>query len=483
MNRFVTLVILACFLTIAAATTTRVKVAIVGAGAAGIGAGYHFHEKGMDDFVIVEARDRVGGRLHSVQFFNHTVDLGGAWFQGTNGSLLWELKQKYDLPCAYTDFVDMYTFYPNGSLIPDDVVNHYLTESDAMYSELEDVAAQMAEQVTPDKSLMGAIEDIGFLSSTMNETDYAVRNWMLWYYFGWAYGEQLEGVGLRAMMDEGDPKADFAAEDCLNLAGFQNLLIKMSEPFRQKIRLSSPVKLVDYSNDIIKITTANGDVIEAEKVIMAIPDHLLVEGSIEFTPALPTMFPLLASFSGRAQYMKVFLHFPTYFWEALGDREFFAYTHSTEGYFPSFQNLNLPKLLPGSNILVATITGDEGKRLANLTDAQIQAEIMVVLRAMFPGAPEPDGFLRNSWWEDPYSMSVWAGTNINAYPSLRRAFLVPVQEKVYFAGEWAADKYNGYVHGAMYTGIEQAKAINDCFQTSTSLSSASMLTPLLSLFF
>jgi hypothetical protein len=43
--------------------------------------------------------------------------------------------------------------------------------------------------------------------------------------------------------------------------------------------------------------------------------------------------------------MKVFLHFPTYFWEALGDREFFAYTHSTEGYFPSFQNLNLPKVL------------------------------------------------------------------------------------------------------------------------------------------
>jgi hypothetical protein len=63
-----------------------------------------------------------------------------------------------------------------------------------MYSELEDVAAQMAEQVTPDRSLMGAIEEIGFLSSTMNETDYAVRNWMLWYYFGWAYGEQLEYV-------------------------------------------------------------------------------------------------------------------------------------------------------------------------------------------------------------------------------------------------------------------------------------------------
>jgi hypothetical protein len=70
------------------------------------------------------------------------------------------------------------------------------------------------------------------------------------------------------MMNEIDPKSDFAAEDCLNLAGFQNLLIKMAEPFLQKIRLSSPVKSVDYSKDIIKITTSNGDIIEAEKVVM-----------------------------------------------------------------------------------------------------------------------------------------------------------------------------------------------------------------------
>jgi len=375
----------------------------------------------------------------------------------------------------------MYTFYPNGSLIPDAVVNDYLAASDSMYSELEGVAAQMADKVEPDRSLMEVIKEIGFLNDSMPATEHAVRNWMLWYYFGWAYGEQLEGVGLRAMMDEIDPKSDFAAEDCLNLAGFQNLLIKMAEPFLQKIRLSSPVKSVDYSKDIIKITTSNGDIIEAEKVVMAIPDHLLVKGTIEFTPVLPTMFPLLASFSGRAQYMKVFLHFPSYFWQDFGDREFIAYTHPTEGYFPSFQNLNLPKLLPGSNILVATITGDEGKRLANLTDTEIQDEVMTVLRTIFPEAPNPDGFLRNTWWEDPYSMSVWAGTNINAYPSLRRAFLVPVQEKVYFAGEWAADKYNGYVHGAMYTGMEQAKAINDCFQTLRSSASFIAFSPVLSL--
>jgi polyamine oxidase len=54
------------------------------------------------------------------------------------------------------------------------------------------------------------------------------------------------------------------------------------------------------------------------------------------------------------------------------------------------------QLLPGSNILVATITGDEGKRLANLTDAEIQDEVMTVLRTIFPEAPNPDGKARSS---------------------------------------------------------------------------------------
>jgi hypothetical protein len=116
----------------------------------------------------------------------------------------------------------MYTFYPNGSLIPDvrtrfsvhrsllllvpptsllplvliastqAVVNDYLAASDSMYSELEGVAAQMADRVEPDRSLLEVIKEIGFLNDSMPETEHAVRNWMLWYYFGWAYGEQLE---------------------------------------------------------------------------------------------------------------------------------------------------------------------------------------------------------------------------------------------------------------------------------------------------
>lgn len=81
------------------------------------------------------------------------------------------------------------------------------------------------------------------------------------------------------MLDEWGPKSDFKDQDCLNLDGFQNLLIKMSEPFKDKIKLSSPVTHVDYTGDIIKITTEQGDVIEAEKVIMYVPPKLWSDGT------------------------------------------------------------------------------------------------------------------------------------------------------------------------------------------------------------
>lgn len=46
----------------------QVKVAIIGAGAAGLAAGCRLLEKGFKDFVILEASDRIGGRVHSIPY-------------------------------------------------------------------------------------------------------------------------------------------------------------------------------------------------------------------------------------------------------------------------------------------------------------------------------------------------------------------------------------------------------------------------------
>lgn len=54
------------------------------------------------------------------------------------------------------------------------------------------------------------------------------------------------------------------------------------------------------------------------------------------------------------------------------------------------------------------------------------------------------GILTNKWYQDSLSQSVWSGTTINSFPSVRLAYRMPIDEKVYFAGEWTADEFNGY---------------------------------------
>jgi len=59
------------------------QVLVLGGGVAGIIAARSLHSKGVDDFVIIEARDELGGRLRSHDFGGTTVEVGANWIQGT----------------------------------------------------------------------------------------------------------------------------------------------------------------------------------------------------------------------------------------------------------------------------------------------------------------------------------------------------------------------------------------------------------------
>ena len=60
------------------------KIVIIGAGASAIGAAKKLLENGFSDVVILEATDRIGGRVHSVPFSSGNIDLGAQWISGEN---------------------------------------------------------------------------------------------------------------------------------------------------------------------------------------------------------------------------------------------------------------------------------------------------------------------------------------------------------------------------------------------------------------
>ena len=58
------------------------KVAIIGAGIAGLSAANHLIENGIKDIVVIEARDRIGGRIHTVKHNGRPLELGAQWIHG-----------------------------------------------------------------------------------------------------------------------------------------------------------------------------------------------------------------------------------------------------------------------------------------------------------------------------------------------------------------------------------------------------------------
>jgi len=164
----------------------------------------------------------------------------------------------------------------------------------------------------------------------------------------------------------------------------------------------------------------------------------------------------------QSPYTKIFLQFPQKFWF---DTQFAVYADIERGRYPIWQGLDLNGFFPGSGVLFATVTGDFSKRIEAMTDAQVQSEVMEVLRAMFPKVtiPEPTAFHFPRWFSDPLyrgSYSTWA-------PSFVPQYLInlgaPVG-RVFFAGEATSERFFGYLHGAYFEGQVAGAQIVRCIK-------------------
>nr|VWO94915.1 ISPsy12, transposase OrfB (Tryptophan 2-monooxygenase) [Ganoderma boninense] len=102
------------------------KVLILGGGVAGVTAARTLHEQGIDDFIIVEARHELGGRMMSHTFGaageDWTVEVGANWVQGTQtgsgpANPIWELAKKHNVSLRSNhDFMSVETYDDSGAV-------------------------------------------------------------------------------------------------------------------------------------------------------------------------------------------------------------------------------------------------------------------------------------------------------------------------------------------------------------------------------
>ncbi|KAJ7614908.1 amine oxidase [Roridomyces roridus] len=452
-----------------AGTTQNDKtVLILGGGVAGIIAARTLAEQKVTNFLIVEARDELGGRMHSMEFGapgrTSVIELGANWIQGTQegtgpANPIYTLAQKYGLKAVESDFYESVETYDETGK-----VDYLKTLNDAVdaYTDLTVVGGGRVPTQQVDTTCRTGYSLIGVKPQTPAEK-------VVEYYVDWEYAQTPEQTSWIASswannftydVDQGG----FSDSNLLSIdqRGFKYLIQSEAASFLQpsQVLLNATVTDIAYSSDAVVVTLANGSKISADYAISTFSVGVLQHDDVAFEPTLPLWKQEAIQSMTMATYTKLFLQFDENFWF---DTQFALYADKVRGRYPVWQSLDLDGFLPGSGIIFATVTGDYSEAIESLTNAQIQTELLSVLSAMFPNTtiPTPTAFFFPRWFSDPLyrgSYSNWPASFVSPHHLNLRANL----GRLWFSGEAMSQRYFGFLHGAYFEGMDAGQRVAQC---------------------
>ncbi|WRX08145.1 Amine oxidase - like 1 [Theobroma cacao] len=145
-------------------SSTRSSVVVIGAGISGISAAKVLAENGIEDLVILEASDRIGGRIRKENFGGVSVELGAGWIAGVGGkesNPVWEIAAQLGLRTCFSDYSNArYNIYDrSGKIFPSGIAaDSYKKAVDSAIQKLRDLDANCVDDASKgtDQPLGGA---------------------------------------------------------------------------------------------------------------------------------------------------------------------------------------------------------------------------------------------------------------------------------------------------------------------------------------
>lgn len=134
-----------------------------------------------------------------------------------------------------------------------------------------------------------------------------------------------------------------------------------------------------------------------------------------------------------------------------------GYMGSSDCDWPEIVNFHK---IAGWSVLLAFSAGAAGEKNELRSDSELVAALMVSLRKMYgKEIPEPTGYLVARWNQDPYSLGSYSYVPVGSKQSLRRQIGMPVENRIFFAGEATSQYFPSTVHGAFLSGVRAAYEI------------------------
>jgi monoamine oxidase len=417
-------------------------VLVLGAGIAGLAAARTLTESGLR-VILLEARDRVGGRMWTDHSLGMPLDLGASWIHGVKGNPIAKLAAQWNIKTVPTDYENFSTFDAEGNELSAGEESAMEDLFDSIYAEVE----QMQENTDDDISLQEALDEV-IARHNLSAKELHRLNFYIQGETSLEYGADPGDLSLWNW----DQDEELGGREVVFPGGYNQITDGLAKDL--DIRLDVKVEVVSYGGDGVDVETTSGT-FGADKVIVTFPLGVLKQAAVKFDPPLPKSKQSAINRLDMGVLNKVYLKFPKVFWDE--GIEGFGYLGKRLGEWNDWLSF-VPYI--DQPVLMAFHGGAKGFALEELSDEEIISGAMKTLRILYGDEiPEPEGYLITRWGRDPLTFGSYSHIPPFASGDDLDALFEPVDDLLYFAGEATHRQFPGTVHGAYLSGIAAAQEI------------------------
>lgn len=403
---------------------SEVDVAIIGAGAAGLGAAHALKDSGLS-VIVLEARDRIGGRAHTVLAApGIPFDMGCGWLHSADRNSFVAIAQRlgFEINKARAPWREgsYETTFPKADRID------FFGAIDAFYDRAE--AAAERDDDAPASSCLEP-------GNRWNPMIDAVSTYI--------NGVELDRVSLHDMDAYEDTEINWRLP-----AGYGALISAYGAPC--PVSRDTQVTLIDHAGARVKIETSRGT-LSAAKVIVTVPSNLLASESIRFSPALPAKVDAARGLPLGTN-NKVMLAL-----DGAGDLP------NDAGLRGATDRVGVGsyQIRPfGYPCIEGFFGGSFARELEDAGDgalgAQAIEEVVALLGSSYRGRLRP--LAESRWGHDAFAQGAYSAA-MPGHAEARAVLAAPVDGRLFFAGEATSAHFFSTAHGARDSGERAAEEI------------------------